>query len=112
VLNGIPHEERSWRHSSIGSRVRFLTALSGDPARAHRFARSIRRIKRVLLVTAIGGSIVAGVYVWDHPIYGVGLRVAPGAARGTATARQTHDHDHEQETTDYVRPDHRWPGRG
>ena len=110
VLNGIPHEERNWRHSSIGSRVRFLTALSGDPARAHRFARSIRRIKRVLLVTAVGGSIVAGVYVWDHPIYGVGLRVAPGATGGTATARQTYDH--EQETTDHVRPDHRRPGRG
>jgi len=56
VLNGIGHEDRSWRHSSIGSRMRFLTALSGDPKRAERFQRSIRRIKAGLVT----GVIVTG----------------------------------------------------
>lgn len=63
VLNGIPHEERSWRHSSIGSRMRFLTSLAGDPRRTARFERLIARIKTGLLTTAIIGSVVC-VYYW------------------------------------------------
>jgi len=71
VLNGIPHEERSWRHSSIASRMRFLTSLSGDPARARRFDRTVRRIKRTLLVLTAGGLAFTGYYVWDHEVYGI-----------------------------------------
>ncbi|MCH7814301.1 MAG: M48 family metalloprotease [Planctomycetes bacterium] len=71
VLNGIPPEERSWRHSSIASRVRFLTSLSGDPGRIRRFERQVRRIKAALLLLGLGGSLVAGAYVWDHPLYGI-----------------------------------------
>jgi STE24 endopeptidase len=62
VLNGIPHEERSWRHSSIGSRIRFLTSLAGDPNRLQRFERVIRRAKTALLVSAVVGLVVAGFY--------------------------------------------------
>ncbi|MCP4249246.1 MAG: M48 family metalloprotease [bacterium] len=71
VLNGIPPEERSWRHSSIASRVRFLTSLSGDRGRICRFERVVRRIKMALLVLGVGGSLMAGAYVWDHPLYGI-----------------------------------------
>lgn len=63
VLNGIPHEERSWRHSSIGSRMRFLASLAGDPSRASRFDGQVRRAKKMMLVLAAGGSLVAG-YIW------------------------------------------------
>lgn len=56
LLNGIPHEERSWRHSSIGSRIRFLASLAGDPARAVRFEQHLARIKTFMLAVAITGS--------------------------------------------------------
>ena len=72
VLNGIPREERSWRHSSIASRARFLVSLSGDPGRAHRFQRLVRRIKAALVLVAVGGTIATALYVWDHPLYGIG----------------------------------------
>lgn len=63
LLNGIPSEERSWRHSSIGSRIRFLTSLAGDPALALAFERLIRRIKTTLLAAAIlGGAFF--LYYW------------------------------------------------
>ncbi|MGB2985980.1 MAG: M48 family metallopeptidase [Phycisphaerae bacterium] len=63
VLNGIPHEERSWRHSSIGSRIRFLTSLAGDPGRAAGFERLMRRVKITMLAVAIIGSVFS-VYYW------------------------------------------------
>jgi hypothetical protein len=56
ILNGIPSEERSWRHSSIGSRIRFLISLAGDPARARAFERLIRRIKTTFLAAAVLGG--------------------------------------------------------
>ena len=62
VLNGIPHEERSWRHSSIGSRIRFLTSLADDPQRLARFDRVVRRIKTTLLVLAVVGTALAVYY--------------------------------------------------
>lgn len=71
VLNGIPTEERSWRHSSIASRIRFLVGLAGDPVRARRFDRTVTRIKRTLLVTALAGTAIACAYIWRHPIYGL-----------------------------------------
>ena len=63
LLNGIPHEERSWRHSSIGKRIRFLMSLAGDPGRARRFDRRIRLVKRALLALAIVGVAIS-VYYW------------------------------------------------
>ena len=41
VLNGIPTHARSWRHSSIASRMRHLRKLAADPAAAARFHRLI-----------------------------------------------------------------------
>jgi len=67
MLNGIPPEERSWRHSSIASRVRFLASLAGDPALAQRFERSILRIKTVLLATALVGVVAMAWYGWNVP---------------------------------------------
>ncbi len=62
LLNGIPHEERSWRHSSIGSRIRLLMTLAGDPSLAERFERTIRRVNGLLLAIALTGAIATVVY--------------------------------------------------
>jgi STE24 endopeptidase len=63
-LNGIPPSEPSWRHSSIASRVRFLTRMAGDPGTASRFAKLIGRIKTVLLSVAVISLVVAAGYLW------------------------------------------------
>jgi STE24 endopeptidase len=63
-VSGIPHEERSWRHSSVGSRIRFLHSLAGDPARAIRFERIVRRAKAVLLAAAVVGA-AGSLYYWS-----------------------------------------------
>ena len=62
TLNGIPHEEYSWRHSSIGSRIRFLTSLADDPNRVARFERVIRRAKRGMFICVVLGSAMAVAY--------------------------------------------------
>ena len=65
LLNGIPHEERSWRHSSIGSRIRFLASLAGDPNRARRFQQLVRRVRMVMIVFALIGCVVTVLYWRD-----------------------------------------------
>lgn len=69
LLNGIPPAERSWRHSSIAARVRFLTALSADPLMVRRFNRCVRAIKLSLVAISAGGLVLAGMYVWRNPGY-------------------------------------------
>jgi STE24 endopeptidase len=65
-LNGIPIDERSWRHSSIASRCRFLTRLASDPLAALRFDRLIQCIKLVLLGVVLLGAIGSG-YAYFQP---------------------------------------------
>jgi len=66
VLNGIAPEEKSWRHSSIAYRVRFLLSLAADPKRARRFEMVITRAKRFLLAAAIIGAAAAlGYWKWS-----------------------------------------------
>jgi hypothetical protein len=62
LLNGIPREERSWRHSSIASRIRFLLSLAADPSRAARFERVVRRTKVAMLLIGLGGSMASLLY--------------------------------------------------
>ncbi len=62
LLNGIPHEEFSWRHASIGSRMRFLASVAGDPAQAEGFERRVRTIKRFLIATAVVASALSAWY--------------------------------------------------
>jgi STE24 endopeptidase len=64
MLNGIPHEERSWRHSSIGSRIRFLASLAGDPHRATQFDRLLRSVRFAILGLAVAGA-AATAYYWS-----------------------------------------------
>jgi STE24 endopeptidase len=53
VLNGIPPEARSWRHSSIASRSRFIQRLAQDPREAQRFERQVQRIQIAILAAAV-----------------------------------------------------------
>lgn len=69
VLNGIPKQERSWRHSSIASRIALLSRLAGDPAGARRFQRRIVAIKWSMVVGCLLGLLIAGVYVYRSPVY-------------------------------------------
>ncbi len=62
VMNGIPIEERSWRHSSIASRMEHLSSLAADRNRLQQFERLVSRIKRVQLAIAILGIVVTAVY--------------------------------------------------
>ena len=62
-LNGIAAEARSWRHSSIASRIRQLELFAQDPAAVARFDRRLRAIKIVLFVaTAVAGAIALWIY--------------------------------------------------
>lgn len=77
LLNGIPHDERSWRHSSIGSRIRFLTSLAGDPGKTARFERLIGRAKIALVTLAVVGASLT-VYYWRLVEVPAILRVQTG----------------------------------
>lgn len=56
LLNGIQPEARSWRHSSISSRSRFLQRLAQDPRQTERFERVARAIQVGIVVAALAGS--------------------------------------------------------
>ena len=61
-LNGIPRDERSWRHGSIGQRVRFLAKVAGDPGCAVRFERRMVRVKRLIWAAAAAGGVAVVLY--------------------------------------------------
>jgi len=61
VLNGIPIEAKSWRHSSISNRMKLLKQYAQDPALGGRLQFSVLIIKSVLL---IGTLIGLGIAVW------------------------------------------------
>ncbi len=65
-LNGIPAEARSWRHSSIASRIRFLQRLADNPDEIRRFGRTIVAIKVVLAVGSAVGTAAAVWLYWDY----------------------------------------------
>ncbi|MCK4658620.1 MAG: M48 family metalloprotease [Phycisphaerae bacterium] len=69
ILNGIPHEQRSWRHSSIISRMRFLMTQAGDPTEAEAFHRLLTRIKRTFWVLALVGCAATVSYCLWQPDY-------------------------------------------
>ncbi len=66
LLNGIPVEEPSWRHSSIASRIAFLHSLAADPGGVERFERSIRRIKKTLIAVCVVGLGISAYYVQPY----------------------------------------------
>lgn len=72
TLNGIPVEARSWRHSSIGNRIRLLKHYAVDPAAVARLQRGVITIKLVLVFgSAVGLGIAARLYWPDALIEAV-----------------------------------------
>lgn len=67
VLNGIPHDEKGWRHPSIAGRIRFLSSVAGDPARAERFERRMAQLTRLLIVLTLVGAAATGLYLYVVP---------------------------------------------
>jgi len=76
LLNGIRPEARSWRHSSISSRSRFVQALAQDPPRLRRFERTVLAIQLAILAAAGVSTFWAA---WDMGIWSTLQRWLPGA---------------------------------
>ncbi|GAG11246.1 unnamed protein product, partial [marine sediment metagenome] len=65
VLNAIPPQARSWRHSSIASRTELLYRLACEPHLLGRFQRRIRLIKICIWASVIAGVLGAILlYFW------------------------------------------------
>ena len=66
LLNGIRPEARSWRHSSIASRSRFVQELALYPPRAQRFERRVGIIKASIFAVAVISGVWAAydLQVW------------------------------------------------
>lgn len=65
-LNAVSLRARSWRHSSLGSRIGLLYRLGSDPGELRRFRRMIRLIKICIWAGALAGGVGAMLlYVWS-----------------------------------------------
>jgi len=64
ILNGIAPHARSWRHSSIASRMDFVRALARDPTRLRRFNRTVVLTKTVLLLGTLVGCAIGAYLYW------------------------------------------------
>ena len=65
LLNGIPPEARSWRHSSIASRARFLRELATSETALARFSWRLRVLKVAIFLTFAVGAAGA---VWTFAV--------------------------------------------
>jgi STE24 endopeptidase len=77
ILNGIPPEARSWRHSSIASRSRFIQRLARNPLEAQRFERQVRLIQFSIVVAAVLVGLWAALelQLWRLLLLGFDLRI-------------------------------------
>ncbi|HSW44848.1 MAG TPA: M48 family metallopeptidase [Phycisphaerae bacterium] len=66
VLNGIPLEARSWRHSSIANRVRLLRSYAHEPVKAAQLERSVLAIKALLLIGVLIGLSIGLKLYWPR----------------------------------------------
>ena len=65
ALNGIPVDEKGWRHPSINARVKLLSDMSEDPSAVGRFMGLIQTVKGVLIVGTLIGLASAAWLYWD-----------------------------------------------
>ncbi|MBN1343972.1 MAG: M48 family metalloprotease [Phycisphaerae bacterium] len=66
VLNGIAPKARSWRHSSIASRMDFVRALAADPKKYRKFKRTIILTKALLVLGTAAGCAYGAYYYWPE----------------------------------------------
>ncbi len=69
VLNGIPPNQRSWRHSSIASRMAFVRALAAEPKKLRRFNRIIILTKFILLAGTAAGTALSAYLYWPEQFF-------------------------------------------
>lgn len=69
ILNGIAPHARSWRHSSIASRMDFVRTLARDPAKLRRFNRTVLITKGVLLIGTIVGCAIGAYIYWPAEFF-------------------------------------------
>lgn len=67
VLNGVPADAPSWRHSSIASRAVFLQRMAASPDAYRRFQRSARTVQVAVVASALALSAwaAAEMRLWD-----------------------------------------------
>ncbi len=61
MLNGMSIHTKSWRHSSIASRMEFLRRLAGEPGLLARFEKRVRWLQITIAAAALTGAAV-----WWH----------------------------------------------
>lgn len=66
ILNGIPVEAKSWRHSSIQNRMELLRSYADDPCRTTALLRTVALIKAILLAGTVIGLIIAAWLYWPE----------------------------------------------
>jgi Zn-dependent protease with chaperone function len=64
VLNGIPPEANSWRHSSIGNRIRRLKRYASDPSYSAALERNVNGVKVFLFAGTLIGCVIAAWLYW------------------------------------------------
>jgi len=64
LLNGISPESRSWRHSSIASRMAFVRRCSSESGVERRFSRNLLLIKVLLVAVTVFGSLISAYLYW------------------------------------------------
>jgi len=63
LLNGIPPQQRSWRHGSIRSRINYILQLASHEGRRSETDRRIRRIKKGIWVAFVL-AVALGLVDW------------------------------------------------
>jgi STE24 endopeptidase len=66
ILNGMAPHARSWRHSSIASRMQFVRVLASDRKKLRRFNRTIVLTKMVLVLGTAAGCAVGAYHYWPE----------------------------------------------
>ncbi len=64
MLNGISMSSRSWRHSSIASRIGFLRRLASEDGAYPRFRRSLVLVKTGIVMLVLAGAAGYGLVNW------------------------------------------------
>ncbi len=66
ALNGIPVDEKGWRHPSIKDRVKLLSDMSQDPSATRRFLGTVQAVKGVLIGGTLIGLATGAWLYWDR----------------------------------------------
>jgi STE24 endopeptidase len=69
ILNGIAPHARSWRHSSIASRMDFVRLLARDPGQVRKFNRTVFLCKAILVLGTATGCAIGAYLYWPAEFF-------------------------------------------